>query len=1145
MNDSMAIVADRWMLESRQLVNWGSYNGYHEFRPSTDAQAPVTLLAGASESGKSTLVDAQISLLYPTGTPYNKASNSGKSERNDYTYLRGMAGINDSAEGERPVYLRGRGDDGTPHNIWGAIVDTYVNHSDGGLLSCAKFLYLTTGDGKDGLRRRYATWNRKIDPRAMDRYRDVPFTANMLREMYPECETYPNAETFHAAIWHIMGLSAEACRLLHKIQSADAPARLDDIFKQGVLDVPEAIAIARNTVDDYERYHENFHIMEEKIKRVGKLRAIQNLYGEYSAKRNELGEYRRADPETEAGEAAITAWAISRMAGEIRAGIPAAERAIEDARLRIGQADLRIQGLDAQIDAVRERLEGLDNGNLLRLKNDLQRARRDREETRVRRQRLAARFERTSGKLPTDETSWDDMRAALAETARSYDKRRAELDSAYEELVARRAAFGEERERLRRDYERARRQKSRVTDAMADARDLIARATGLDAAELPYVAELMDVKENEERWRTAMNVAYAPIAQTILVDRRHEAGFAAKVSAIDPTHMIRRTWRFVDTRQTHDAKSEEGWLSSKLRYREDSPFASWLKTQTASQRYDAACVDAIDDADERRQVQADGQIKSGAHGFHGTKGMTPVIGFINETYLAQLRERVSRKEREYADVDQRCGQAKRDLELLHDERALADAVADMPWREIDVFAAEKLVDELKTQIDRIEGDPELKTLRERLDELARQRDEAGRTRYHAQADLDGAQKAERLETQWLASHDDGTFDESTIPETVSNRLAGAYEDACGIIGDRKERPKHLAGISDAEGKTPFAQRVVRKLENVMGGQITRLSEQTGEKRTATEQAMQSYLEDHAADDGIVTASVNDYQYFLRELSDLDMLVTRKTTDEEYANSVEKLYMSLQQLNRSIRSDEENIGEQLDRINDMLKDQKFGPREGRLALTVEFGKPQRDFAQAFGAILTKLDDWTQEDRDDATATRKAFASCKPFIDTLKTELGKIHDTGGVRSYGSYNLDPRVRGSFYAIVHHTDEPDERISSTGGKSGGALQELTSFIYGAALIYLLGGDLTGHPTYTTLFLDEALIKADGRYTQRALNVLPRLGFQVIVSAPESKTAEILETATKAYVAYKDPNNGLSSLQELDSTLTTDTTPHENDANQ
>ena len=71
-----------------------------------------------------------------------------------------MIGISDGENGETPIFLRGRDADGTPQNIWGAIVDTYANRSDGGLLSCAKFLYLTAGDGPDGLRRQYVTGTR-------------------------------------------------------------------------------------------------------------------------------------------------------------------------------------------------------------------------------------------------------------------------------------------------------------------------------------------------------------------------------------------------------------------------------------------------------------------------------------------------------------------------------------------------------------------------------------------------------------------------------------------------------------------------------------------------------------------------------------------------------------------------------------------------------------------------------------------------------------------------------------------------------------------------------------------------------------------------------------------------------------------------
>ena len=80
---------------------------------------------------------------------------------------------------------------------------------------------------------------------------------------------------------------------------------------------------------------------------------------------------------------------------------------------------------------------------------------------------------------------------------------------------------------------------------------------------------------------------------------------------------------------------------------------------------------------------------------------------------------------------------------------------------------------------------------------------------------------------------------------------------------------------------------------------------------------------------------------------------------------------------------------------------------------------------------------------------------------------------------------------------------------------------------MYLLANDNATEPSYATVFLDEALIKADGQYTRRALSVLPGLGFQVIVSAPEAKTGEIMASASKVVVARKDPENGLTELRE------------------
>lgn len=570
-------------------------------------------------------------------------------------------------------------------------------------------------------------------------------------------------------------------------------------------------------------------------------------------------------------------------------------------------------------------------------------------------------------------------------------------------------------------------------------------------------------------------------------------------------------------------------MSSKLRYKEDSPFVGWLKEQTASQRFDARCVEAIDDMDRaERQVQVDGQIKSGDRGFHGVKGLRQVIGFVNERYLAELERQLDGAERALEDADRRGRQMANAMTLLQDEHELALTVADLPWGKIDVDGLETKAERIRLRIERIESDPELAQLQDELKQLLRQKDDEGKNRYRAEAELENAQHAVHAEQAWLDMHGDSDFDDAALSDMVSNLLADTYE-TCFDTSRPQERPQRIAGGFDREGTAPFDVRVLRRIGNTVRARLQQIDERAVQLRADTERAMGDYLKHHSTEGDTVMASVDDYPYFLDELKNLNMLVTRAATDEEYANSVEKLYMSFQQLNRAFNTDEENVREQLDRINGMLKGQQFGPRGGRLSLHVDFHPIDRQFKSSLGRIMSKLDDWTRNARSNPMETRKAFAGCETFIGRLQAELGQIRDTNGIKEYGARNLDPRVRSSFYAIVHHNDLPDERISSTGGKSGGALQELTSFVYGAALIYLLGGDLTGKPTYTTLFLDEALIKADGRYTKRALTVLPRLGFQIIVSAPESKTAEILSIADKAYVAYKDPATGNSYLQELD----------------
>ncbi|WP_140556854.1 ATP-binding protein [Bifidobacterium sp. UTCIF-39] len=1148
MSHDMQIIADRWMLNSRCLINWGSYDGYHEFRPSTDAMLPVTLLAGASESGKSTLVDAQISLLYPTGTPFNKASNTGRSERSDYTYLRGMLGYDNTGNGDVPVFLRGRRDDGTPQPVWGAIVDTYVNHTTGQTLSCGKFLYLSAGDGQGDVRRQYVTWDHTIDPRLMDRYRDTPFTPTQLKNTYVGCDTFPNADAFHTYIWRVMGLSAEACRLLHKLQSADAPSRLDDIFKQGVLGVPEAIGLAQSAVSDYERYDTNFRSMAEKTQRIERLTAIQHAYDAYATALQNVHDFAPVDPESEQGNghATIVSWVTNRMTGEVRKRVP-----IDVLALKRKEQDL--ESLQRQADAMRDRVSQIetqlnnhDEGSLTRLEAQLKQAEITLQDVTEQRDRLQTRFATAGMTMPDDAQSWESCRADIATLSVELNQRK---DSLTEQRNTAVRMIGEAKRTLaalRQDYDRQRRQRTRISQPMDEARSLLAQATGLSTDELPYVAELMDVREDAEEWRNAMNVVYGQLAQTILVDKRHEAGFAAKVSTIDPKRMIRRTWTFVDTTRDYIADGEKAWMSGKLRYREDSPFVDWLKSQTSSERLDALCVDDIDDESATRQVQRDGQIKSGRYGHHGSKGLHPVIGFVTESYLDELRSQFVKAEARLSDAEDDYREADAGIDLLRAKEELADQLSYTTWDKIDVDGAEQRISELRTTIDSLRDDPELAHLLDARRNVQQQLDAMQEQAIRAKMDRDEIQQAIQTARQWLDEHRGVTLTSDTsghLADAAIKVLTDAYEhvfssvlnpeDRAGLIVTAANRTAANKVTTDEESKRSkpgetFVERAVSSVEKEIRQKIARLRENVDATRKTVEDRMTTYHSLYVPDDNTITTTVTDYQFYQEELKSLNLLAATTATNEEYVNCLDKLLMDFTQLNRAIDADARDIDDQLDKINAMLKGQQFGPRHGSLSIGADVRRPEATFTGPLKRTMTLLSEWKAGSRVSPEENRRVFAKCAGLVNRLRTELEQVRDANGIRSYGARNLDPRCRSSFYAIVHHKDGPDERITSTGGKSGGALQELTSFVYGAALIYLLGGDVTGQPTYTTLFLDEALIKADGRYTQRALSVLPRLGFQVIVSAPESKTAEILEVSSKAYVAYRDPDTSRSYLQEV-----------------
>ncbi len=104
-------------------------------------------------------------------------------------------------------------------------------------------------------------------------------------------------------------------------------------------------------------------------------------------------------------------------------------------------------------------------------------------------------------------------------------------------------------------------------------------------------------------------------------------------------------------------------------------------------------------------MQADGQIKSGARGQHGTKDRAQVIGFVNETYLNALAAQVDAARNALSQADTDYTAAKTQSDNLHRELELANQLAYTSWERIDIAGAQRTITDTQDAIASIKSIP--------------------------------------------------------------------------------------------------------------------------------------------------------------------------------------------------------------------------------------------------------------------------------------------------------------------------------------------------------------------------------------------------------------------------------------------------------
>lgn len=1112
----LQLMPAQWRLCRIQLINWGTFDGYTDLpiRASDDrGNASVVCITGKSGTGKSTLFDAGTVLMMPYGRTLNAASNLGRggSPRQVRTYLKGMVDtVADERGRARGKYLR---DDSAP--IWSAIVHTWED-SSGALFSAARFFQLKPGS--DDIDHTFITSPSHLDPRALRPYATTRLRMRDVRAVYPECTWHDGSGRFFKAIYQTLGIGengngTNAMKLLYRIQSGIPMTNVDDLFKELVLDPPSTFDLAQQAIDCYDQNQDVWHRIDEAKRKRGMLEGIDESHaGMLEAAE---GAHLVESLAHESKEGGFRLWMERHRLALAEAEHKSKERRAARLANDLAAREQSRSNAQSELTQIQQSIFERGGGELERKKAQLEQDRVTQGKVRQLRSQLAKDLRETEQEFPESSDAWDELVIWADDVLGSAEQRRREIQEQIDELGVELRGADERAQRCQSDLDYYRSHRTRIPQHMSLARDRMAQAVGLDPADIPFAAELMDVPREQELWRTAVNISLAHVSDRILVDARLEAKFRKGIDGLANQLGRRYHFDFVDLDEEFERAPKPGHVSSKVVYRDDSPFAPYVRKLVCDST-DHLCVDTVSQLSGKGpRIVASGQERVGNRGAIGHSRNTLIIGFTNEMLIEDCEAELEDAKAALRKLNQRRQALQRQRSRLEGEQLLARSIGALRWEDVDLAGIEARIAQTVADIERIEQDDELKALEGMLERVRREWEDAVAACNGIERDLLALKKLTDQLEMLLAQ----------------GRQFVAGLEGLGIHVTEAQAQLCEAAVAQAEQTLGDREAVVRSFDRVdeqAHRYLSQLLSSRLAKQASCEKALEtSFANYHATfmpEDAEHGTGIDEYPYYHAVLADLVQQKLDDPEEEWEAEMLRDVARHLSLLQDAFVTEERALGERLRPVNQILGQFTFGERGGHLSVVSE-RRPMADVTR-FRRELRRLTALaTTYDFDDSRQVQREHRSLDRFVDTLRKDLASTGKSA------RHFLDTRHTVHVTALeTPPSAELGEPViyDSINGKSGGQYQELVAFILGAALLYCLGYNLATLPSYAPVYLDEAFIKADSEHTRRALSALSGLGFQVVIAVPDGKVEAVAPLASQIISLSKDERTNVTHAKML-----------------
>ena len=1073
-------------LSTLQLCNWGVLQNNKIF--TFDFNNKSTLLTGRNGSGKTTIVDAIITLMVPKRYRLYNQSSSGNTkdrERDEESYVLGAYGTSsdESSHVGKTKYLRDKNCISIINGIFNneitkqKVTLMQVRYFSGNELvsyECITESALPIENVLEILQKE----NAKLD-------RDKKWRQILKIKCGTEFWDSDGFSKYAARFKNIFGLKEDnenkSLKLFAQIVGMKELGNLNEFIRQKMIEGDD--------IDSkFENLHGNFLKLIQCENEIAKTKCQLELLKPVVDTGEKIEESERKKEKLNSDQNTVPAW-YAKTAIEILT------KEIEDKNREKEDFEKQNNDTKSTIEALSYDIEVLSNNSGIQIVREKERQinERDKEKDRVQNKQNAYRekIKILGLKMPLSENEFLEN---LEETKRQNEEIQKKSDlirnDQVDVTIKSRELFGQKRD-LETELQSLGSRNSNIPLKNITIRNQIIEGTGLSENDMPFVGELIQVKEEEKNWNYAIERLLHNLALTLLVTEQNYQKVTEYVQGHDLNGKV--VYLRVGLQMISDLPQiPNDTVLGKISIKQGHSLSSWIEKHIFD-KWNYICSDNFATISKNDKViTSSGLIKNGLkhekddsekikQNFHN------VLGWNNFEKRKALSTQLEKTNEDIDSLKQDAIRINEEIDNLEKKKDSVKKILEyISYSEIDT-------DSIEIEIQKLIDEKNKLAKENNVEDIEHQITEKRNKKRELESEAESlTKKIGRLEEQITEKE----ISLTTNQNSWNNLLKIEDRD---ILNQRIYKFKEDYRISEIfliEKMRNEQNRVNTQIKNSLTQETNTCNSLVGHLKDYMRE-IRSPKEDIKKKYGDWTTEFSDLIESREYLSDWNNCYNRLMEDElpkyqkKFNNYLhQNLNADIIRFKNFIDDGNQKIKRAIKTLNENLKQIPYGDTpKTYLYLKISDTKDQKiiDFNRMLKNAIPNAAGYDSEDAEE-----KAFRRIKQFIDFVKE-----NDRNR-----KYILDLRNWHSFAASELKYEDASEfnYHSDSNSLSGGEKAKLTYTILASAIAYQFGINDSTTRSLRFVIVDEVFSKSDSINAQYAMQLFKQLDLQVMIVTPLDK---------------------------------------------